>query len=70
MKYTSHPELHQFLTCLLMNDTDILYRNGSDHDIELDEYADAYDDELDWDETTLIHMINNGMLPRYILWRY
>lgn len=70
MKYSSHPELHQFLTCLLMDDVDILFKNGSDHDIEIDEYMDAYDNELDWDETTLIHMINNGMLPRYVLWQY
>ena len=53
-----------------MNNNDIFYKNGDEREIEIDEYVDAYEPELDWDEDTLMFMVNNAMIPISYIWRH
>ena len=70
MKFSRSPHLHFILPFLYMNNNDVLFHNGDEREVEIDEYIDAYEQELDWDENTLLFMVNNGIVPIQYTWRH
>lgn len=70
MKYSASVNAHFILPLLFFENNDVLFHNGTEQEYEIDEYVDAYESELDWDENTLLFMVNNGIIPIHYLWRH